>query len=370
MTTRERSLLLSGILLASGPALAKEQERTLESSRFNGRGNTYVAGYDSDEATRANPATLCEEKVKFQLRWLQLDLFIGENTLDTISEATDLANSAETSAVSLLQTFADKFGKRQYLRFQAVPLATRIFWFEMSPFTTTTIWADMRVPTTPDVQFYLNTMQGMNLSFGMPLTKDFDVGLTVRPMYRTLFTGDVQFADLLDFVESDDMTLDDVFAKREGLQVGADLGAIWKAGKDLRLGMTIENAGYAGTYGEFQDAPPPQPQRVNLGMNYRWDYKPWHWDWAVDLQDAVNPQQFNYLRLIHLGTEIGRSYISRDHDIGLLAGINEGYFTTGAFLDLWITRLTMSYYAVELGEYPGQRKDRRWALTLLSSMTF
>lgn len=370
MTTRERTLLLSVVLLASGTALAKEQERTLESSRFNGRGNTYVATYDSDEATRANPATLCEEKVKFQLRWLQLDLFIGENTLDTLSEASDLANSAEASAVGLLQTFADKFGKRQYLRAQLSPLATRIFWFEIAPFHTTTIWADMRVPTTPDVEFYLNSLTGVSFAFGMPLTKDLDVGLTVRPAHRTLFTGEVQFADVLDFVESDDMTLEDVFTKEEGLQVGADLGAIWKAGKDLRLGATIENAGYAGNQGGFKDPPPPQYQRVNLGMNYRWDYKPWHWDWLVDLQDVVNPQQLDYWRLIHLGTEIGRSYVSRDHDIGLLAGINEGYFTTGAFLDLWVARLNLSYYAVELGEYPGQRKDRRWGLTLLSSMTF
>jgi hypothetical protein len=354
--------------LVASAAVAREQERVLESSRYLGRGNTFVAGYDSDEATRGNPATLGEANVKFQLRWLQLDLMVGENSLDSVQDVSEL--DGEESAVSVLNTFEDKFGKRQYLRVQAVPLAMRILKFEMMPFFTTSNYVDMRLPTTPELQFRSDTMAGVAFAFGYSVSAAWSLGMTVRPAHRTVFAGDVAFADLLNFIDDEDASLEDLFEKEEGLQVGVDVGTIWRPAKDWRFGLLVENLGYAGNQGDFEAPPDPYQQRVDLGLNYRVDWKPWHWDVLVDAQDLVNPEQYDWFRLLHVGTEIGRSYISRDHDIGLLAGLNEGYFTTGGFLDLFIARLQMTYYAVELGEYAGQRRDRRWAITLLSSMTF
>lgn len=357
-------------LTAAGPAVAEEQDRQLESSRFLGRGNTFVAAYDSDEATRANPATLSETNVKFQVRWLQIDGMVGENSVDTFNDVFDFMEEEDSSAVALLQEFSDKFGKRQYARGQISPVGLRVLWFEMSPFAASSNYVDMRVPTTPEVLFRSDTSIGMNLAFGMPIGKSLNVGLGLRPAHRTLYRGNIEFADLLDFIDDDDFELDDLFDKREGFQIGWNVGGIWKPAPAWRFGLLVEDLGYAGNYSDFKDPPPPRQQKIDVGSNYRVDWKPWHWDLSLDLQDVGNPENLNWFRLIHMGSEIGRSYVSRDHDIGLLTGINEGYFTTGAFIDVFITRLTMSYYAVELGEYPGQRKDRRWAITLLSSMTF
>ncbi len=363
-----RNLLSLALVFCAFELKAAEQQRPLESSRFYGRGNTYVAGYDSDEASRANPATLSETQVKFQVRWLQLDLLVGENSLDSVGDISKM--SGEDSAVSLLETFEDKFGKRQYARMQISPVSLRILWFEMSPFFSTSNFVDMRLPTIPEVELYSDTLAGMNFSFGFPIGKTLNFGLTLRPAHRTVYSGKMSFGDLIDVIDSDEVELGELFEKREGFQIGWDTGAIWKPTPAWRFGLLVENLGYAGNYGDFKLTPKPYQQRVNLGMNYRVDWKPWHWDTLVDLQDVVNPEQFHYLQLLHVGTEIGRSYISRDHDIGLLAGINEGYLTGGLFVDVFVARLNMSYYAVELGEYPGQRKDRRFGITLLSSMTF
>lgn len=362
--------LLALLGVSSTGAWAEEQERVLESSRFLGRGNTFVAAYDSDEATRANPATISESNVKFQLRWLQFDAMVGDNSIDTFNTVFDFVQKDNASAVALLQEFSDKFGKRQYARGQISPVSLRIFNFEMSPFASTSNYVDMRVPTTPEVMFRSDSQIGINFAFSIPIGKELNLGLGMRPTHRTLYTGDIEFSDLLNFIEIDNFQLTDLFAKREGFQIGWNVGAIWKPAAAWRFGLLVEDLGYAGNYSDFKDPPPPFPQRVDAGMNYRVDWKPWHLDLSTDLQDIVNPENYNYFRLIHMGSELGRSYLSRDHDVGLLAGINEGYFTAGAFLDVFITRLTISYYAVELGEYPGQRKDRRWALTLLSSMTF
>jgi hypothetical protein len=359
-------LILTGLVAAR--AQAEEQQRPLESSRFYARGNTYVAGYDTDEGTRGNPATLSETNIKFQLRFFQMDMLVGENSVDSISDLAEI--DAESSAISMLQTFEDKFGKRQYGRVQLAPLALRILWFELTPFISTANFVDMRLPTIPEVEFYSDTMAGANFSFGFPVGKTLNFGLTMRPAHRTVYTGNMGFGDLVDVINSDDVELGELFEKREGFQIGWDTGMIWKPSAAWRLGLLVENLGYAGNQGGFKAPPKPYQQRVNLGMNYRVDWKPWHWDMLMDMQDLVNPQGYHPLQLLHIGTEIGRSYISRDHDIGLLAGINEGYLTMGTFVDVFVARLQMTYYAVELGEYPGQRKDRRWGITLLSSMTF
>lgn len=361
-------LLIFTSILWSPFSPAAEQQRPLESTRYYGRGNTYVAGYDSDEGTRANPATLSETPIKFQLRWLQLDLFVGENSMDSISDVTSL--DGESSAVGLLETFEDKFGKRQYGRFQLSPISMRIFSFEFSPFFSSANYVDMRLPTIPEFELYSDTMAGVNISYGFPVGKTLNFGLTMRPAHRTVYAGNMGFGDLIDVLNSDEVDLETLFEKREGFQIGWDTGAIWKPAPAWRFGLLVENLGYAGNQGGFKAPPKPYQQRVNLGMNHRVDWKPWHWDTLVDLQDIVNPQEFHYLQLLHVGTELGRSYISRDNDVGLMFGINEGYFTTGAFIDVFVARLNLSYYAVELGEYPGQRKDRRYGITLLSSMTF
>lgn len=356
--------------LSSREIFAKEQRRILESSRFYGRGNTFVAAYDSDEATRGNPATLSEEKVFFQLRWLQTDVFIGENTMDTLSDLTSLASASDSSITGVLDTFAEKFGKRQSVRGQFAPFAMRIFAFEFSPFISTRATADMRVPTTPEVTLEGESTTGVNIAYGMPMGKDLNVGINFRPMHRNIFQGNASFSSVLDFVDSTNLTLTDLFEQQEGFQIGVDLGFIYKPSKESRFGILVENLGYAGNYSEFKNPPPPLPSKIHLGLLNRKDFKPWHWDFFLDIHDIANEDAYDFLRLVHLGTELGRSYLSRDHDIGLMGGINEGYFTFGTFLDLWITRFNLSYYAVELGEYAGQRKDRRWGITLLSSMTF
>jgi hypothetical protein len=360
--------LACALTAASGGARADEQTRTLESPRFLGRGGTYVAGYDSDDASRGNPATLAEPALKFQLRWLQLDAMAGQNAIDSLGDV--LEASGEKSAIDVLDTFTDKFGKRQYLRGQASPLAFRVFSFELAPFVSTTNFVDMRVPSLPEVTFSSDTLSGVSLTKAFAIGQTLLVGLTLTPGYRTTYAGEVTFADLLDFVDSDDQELSDLFDERSGMQLGWNAGAIWKPSKEWRFGLLAENVGYTAGIGDADAPPRPSPMRLSTGLSYRIDWKPWAWDWMLDVQDVVNPQQYDYWRLIHLGTELGRTYVSRDNDVGLQLGVNEGYLTAGAFVDAFIARLNLAYYAVELGEYAGQRPDRRWGVTLVSTTTF
>jgi hypothetical protein len=246
----------------------------------------------------------------------------------------------------------------------------RIGNFELMPYAVSTNYIGISNPVFPEVQFKSDTHYGVAFSYAMALTAKLNLGLTVRAAERQLYQGDIGFSDLLKFVDSSNFQLSDLVQQRQGTTIGADIGLIYQADANWRFGLLAENVGYAAALGTATDAPPPEQQRIDFGMSYRVDWKPWRWDFMVDGQDLTNPDNLEVLRLLHVGTEIGRSYISRDNDIGLDAGINEGYFTMGGFFDIVLARLTLSYYAVELGDFPGQSKDRRWAATLLSSTTF
>lgn len=357
------------ITLHSNPSAlsAPLQERVLESTRASGRGGTYVAAFDSQEATMANPAALAESDSAFQLRPLDLDVFIGENSLDTISDLTDL--SADSTIVTFLQKLESKIGKHQYFRGQLMPLATRIYSFEATPFISNHSYLDMRVPSLPEATLLADTAVGMNLSLGFPLGKFFTLGATLRPTYRIYLSGYLSFAEVLDFLDDSDLEIDDILPLKTGTHLGLDLGGIYKPSDKFRLGITIENVGYASAM-EDEKAPPPYEQRVNLGSLWRMGIGRWNWDLSLDVLNALNPNGVNYLRLIRVGSEFGTSYFTRDHDFGVLTGLREGWLALGLFADLWLLRLQLVNYGVELGETPGQRQDRRWAITAKTSMTF
>jgi hypothetical protein len=360
-----RPLNVASVILTlwfSSVVFGEENTRFIESVRFRGRGNTFVAAFDSDEATRANPATLRQGPVQFQLRPLQFDGFIGSNAISMVSDLTNVAQSADTSATKVLQAFTDHFGKRQYIRAQGNFRSCRIKSFEFSPFFTSHAFVDMRIPSTPTLELEAEYANGLNMAWAMALSNSVEFGINLKYMNRATYHGEAAFADVLDVVDVQSKTLTDVFESRQGTQAGADLGLIWHPTKESRYGMTIENVGYTGNIGSTGKLPLRAiRQNVSLGWLRRFGSGPWYGDLSVDAQDIINSPILDPMRQLHLGLEWGRRYVSRDLDIGFQLGMNEGYLSSGLFLDLWALRLHMAYYAVELGEYSGQRKDRRWA---------
>ena len=358
--------LVTALLLGS-QAYGAEQSRLLLSARNQARGGTFVAAFDSDEASRGNPAAMTDTNVSYQLRIAQLDAFLGDNSVASLSQLTTLGQ--QSSATSIIKTFSDKFGKRQYGRGQLAPMAMRFGNFEVMPFATTTNFIDLRDPALPEVTFLSDTLYGAVLAYALPLSKELSISASLTPATRSLYSGSIGLTDLIASIGQSSFRLDKLFDKSDGTYFGLGLGAIYRPSATFRLGVNVDNLGYANAF--FGGSKPPAlSQVVALGMVNRTDWKPWHLDQSLDLQDVVNPNKYNAMRLLHLGLELGRPYFTRDHDIGLGVGLNEGYLTSGGFLDIYIFRLTLSYYAMELGEYPGQRKDRRWGASILSSLTF
>jgi hypothetical protein len=177
----------------------------------------------------------------------------------------------------------------------------------------------------------------------------------------------------MEFEPMGDVKAADVFKLYTGAGVGFDIGTIYTLGKQTRLGLTVADiggTGYSLATNKPEDQPPMIQSNVSLGVMQRIDFKPWRLDWSVDFQDLMNPEDISFLRTLHGGVEFARSYRTKDNDLGVLAGLNEGYLAFGAFIDMWILRLDAISYGVELGEITGQRQDRRMAFTARSSLFF
>ena len=361
------ALVFLAVFIPNGNLVsAPLQERNLESPRTLGKGGVFVGAYDSDDAVRLNPATLADpHKMDFQIRWLEADAFVGQNTISTLSDLLS-TNFSSTAPVNLLQKFTDKFGQQQYGRIQ-LGAAMRILSFEISPYFRSSNWLDVRVPTLPEAWIYSSTAFGLNIAFAYDFG-GLQVGTNIRPFSQTVFDKNLSFSDVLEFEPLGSRSLADEFKVATGSGIATDIGFIWQITKDSRLGLQIDDVGYTSYSLGATNDPKFIRQRVSLGYYSRGEGKPWHWDWGVDLQDILNPDDIGFLRMLKIGTEFGRSWFTRDLDIGVAAGLNEGYLSMGGFINLWLARLDIVNYGVELGESAGQRQDRRWAYTLRTSM--
>lgn len=355
------------LIFLAAEAHAVEVEHLFESPRARGRGRTFVAAFDSDEASRLNPATLAEPKLAFQMRWFDLDLFAGQNTINTVGDLTKISSKDEP--VDVLRKFDDKFGERQSVRGQLELLAMRFGAFEFSPFAVNSTWLELRSPVMPNAEWRSDSYAGVGISYAFLLGKTFSVGATIRPMQRLYFAGSMQFADMLDFLPPSEAKFEDYAALRKGSGVGVDLGAIWMPTKQFRWGLVVQNLGDTG-FGKGEDAPPPLAQEIHTGMLYRMMLGAWDLDLSLDVQNLLNREGINWLRHVNFGSELGYRMFTRDHDIGVTAGVSEGYIGAGLFLNLWAIRFEMSQYTVELEQNPGQRPDKRLTLAAKTAMTF
>jgi hypothetical protein len=366
MRNIRHSLAVSTVLFTfSTPVLADEHEIVLQSARHYARGNTYVAAFDSDEATRANPATLAEaDKIRFQIRWLQADAFVSQNAIDTASDLVDISSS-DAAGFEFLDAFAEQFGKRQSARLQVAPLGIRILQAEVSPFAYTNNYLDIRTPTLPEFSIYSDTVAGANLSFGKNFGKNVMGGVTLRPFYRMYIDGGLAFADVTEMAAPNaSIQLDEYLTQADGMGLSADFGAIWKVSPKWRLGILSQNLGGSYYFSQGANRPPNFRQTLNIGSHTRYALgKSSRLDFLADFHDVQNQEHHAWMRHFNFGTELGTTYFTRDSDAGIAMGLNEGYLCMGAFADFWLFRLDIANYAVELAETAGQRMDRRWAIS-------
>ena len=117
---------------------------------------------------RYNPAVLAEATGTFQLRPLEFGGVVGENVVNTFQDISDhdFTSNNSDAVISFIRKFQDKFGDQHYGGLEGQILAVRILQLEVMPFLKNRSYIELRRPTIPKFDFELDTLAGINISYG------------------------------------------------------------------------------------------------------------------------------------------------------------------------------------------------------------
>ncbi len=99
----------------------------------------------------------------------------------------------------------------------------------------------------------------------------------------------------------------------------------------------------------------PIRDQVNLGMAFGQDFKFFHYIVSADVR-ALN-EQMDFGKRIRTGVELGIPGVS------VMGGVNSGYYSYGATLDLGFIKATAGFYEVEIGSKYRQTKSSRFVIS-------
>ena len=143
---------------------------------------------------------------------------------------------------------------------------------------------------------------------------------------------------------------------KSGSGVSVDIGLMYSLGLvptfDTRLGLVAQNIPEMDM-GDAEDI----KTQVNAGIAIERSLSSFTIVGAMDYVDIGNSldEDDDASKRLHMGVEIKHANYG-----ALRAGLNQGYWTAGASIPIWIFRLDAATYAEEVGAYAGQREDRRY----------
>jgi len=109
--------------------------------------------------------------------------------------------------------------------------------------------------------------------------------------------------------------------------------------------------------------PPSQYDNLILGIALPQEYGIVSFTHAIEYK-FIRTEGYDFFKKIHLGTEASIG------PLDLRAGINQGYITYGAAVDVWLVQVEAAAYATELGTYGGQGRSDRYSVGLSFNMDF
>ncbi len=325
-----------------------------QSIRALGMGNAYTAVVNNYEAMWYNPGALGRvEGINLTI----LDLNFGVDGQDAVKTV----NEFKSSTASGLQKFSALYGKQIWAGLGA-KVALAWPYFGVGVYDSGFFKLNLKNPALPTFNVgYMNDL-GFTIGGAVAVGPSAYVGLVGKKVIRSGTVGEYEVSNFLDG-NTEDITND---LKRKGSAYGADLGFTWTlpgplsttvsgVWKDVGMTTFVKESGFL--------APPRIEDERILGVATGFDLTVIDMTAAIDYKH-INNNSENIGKKIHMGLEIGLPMID------IRGGFSQGYYSMGASLDLFILRMDLAYYGVELGEYPGQHEDRRFEAQLVMELGF
>ncbi len=308
-------------------------------------GNAYSAVVRNKDALFYNPAGLARVRgVNLTLLNLRAGAN-GQNVYDTYNSA-----KSTTGYASALRNF---YGKNIWIG-AGGKAAVTLPGFGFAAYDSADAAAYLNNPAFPNLNLRYTNDYGFATGIAFDLVPTVHVGISAQRITRTGYSAPVSLSTLGTL---NNQTLIDqitntgsAYSGSAGVILGIPTPAlprfsvVWK---DIGQTTFSKDSG--------QRAPPPIFSDITAGFAF-----------DVDLPLLTITPSFDYKHItdstevlqkkIHMGIELDLPLFD------LRAGSSQGYYTAGIGFDLGLIQADAATYGVELGEYPGQKEDRRYVL--------
>lgn len=324
--------------------------------RSLGMGGAYTAVGGNAEGVFYNPATL--NNMGFQLDLINPLIEADQNAMDIssdVQDAMDLPTDTERTD-ALLDIAEANTGKPLHGRaaiFPSVAVKNFVVGFLGQG------QADARLHNQTariiEVQGTGDFGPVAGFSYGLPLT-GLRIGLAGKYISRTSVSEEFSVNEIA--AENFDIADYQV----DNSDVSFDVGLLYElpvlTTLKPRVGISVLDI----TDLDFKEGG-KIPQRINIGASMTAKL-PFLAEviLAADFEDVgkAYEQDDSTWKRVHLGGEFGLL----NRHVLVRAGLNQGYPTYGAELDIWLIRLGYTFYSEEMGAYAGQDKDDRHLVQL------
>ncbi len=196
-----------------------------------------------------------------------------------------------------------------------------------------------------------------DLEIGNYVLNNLAVGLGAKTVTYNAWNHSMTIAELVN--NKDDMGdyFTDTIAK-DGSSAVLDLGAQYEVYPDVQVGLAVQNIGGIGDAEAIEI-----PMTVGAGVSYSkrvpenilfnsfqvaFDY--------TDMFNAYDDEDFMKRTRLGVSGQVIEGWVG---ELGLSAGMYQGYYTAGIQGRLFAVKISYATYAEEVGAYSGQDEDRR-----------
>lgn len=348
------ALLFVSLILANQVRAAELNNNWL-STRALGMGNAYTSIVNDADALFYNPAGLANVS---GVNWTFFDLHGGLNGLEAIENAQTVTSAGDDMQEALRKLY----GKKIWVGGGGKTAVTTPY-FGIAGFVNTSTGLITTNSPNPHIDPSLVFDYGAVAGFAVPIVPGFfNIGLSMKRVNRTGTTQSIG-AGTLATLDVD--ALKEEF-KRRGTGYGLDFGAQFRLPGPISpsLSFVYRDMGYTTfTHEEGAGAPSRIEPEMILGGGVEFSAPLIKVTPVFDYRYTNRPE-IQLGKKINLGLELSLPLLD------LRAGLHQGYYSAGVGLNLALLRVDVATWGVEMGEYPGQREDRRYMAQLTFELGF
>lgn len=342
-----KSALFFSVWIASA-AGAAELSTINSSVRALGMGDAFTAVADDSSSIFYNPAGLARVS---GINWKVFSLKAGASGLEAYKKIQDLNSDSSSGYADAIE---ELYGEHVWSGAGGSTVFTAPM-IGLGIYNHADALIQVDNPVYPQIYTSVINDYGYVLGFGFPVAPVLHMGMNLKYIKRSgarVPWGASFLADLNPDTIYEHMT-------GWGKGYGADLGM------NFVIPAPFFSATIAGVWKNVggikfrSDDPaadiPSEENEMNLGVALNFDLPLLSVTPSVDVR-ALNNPDIQLTRKLNFGVEIGIPLLD------IRGGFREGYYTAGLGVNLGLFQVDVATYGVELGDYPGQIEDRRYAL--------